>query len=201
LTAIAGEQPAAPPGWRRIFHLTAGSIVPVAGIFLTWPAILALAGSLAAGSLFLDLLRFRWASLNRCFLAGLKPLLKTSEDRRLTGATYMLAAGFIAFLFFDQMVAVAALLFLSLGDPAAALVGARAPGPRFGGKSPVGTATFMAVCLLVVAVLVGSGLAQYHWGLVAGAVAAGLVELAPLPLDDNLSIPLISGGLMQVLVV
>lgn len=200
MIATTGERPAAPPGWRRIFHLTAGSIVPVAGIFLTGPAILGLAGSLAAASLFLDLLRFRWASLNRRFLAGLKPLLKTSEDHRLTGATYMLAAGFIAFLFFDPMVAVAALLFLSLGDPAAALVGARAPGHRFGGKSPVGTATFMTVCLLVVAVLVGSGLVQYHWGLLAGAVVAGLVELAPLPLDDNLSIPLISGGLMQVLV-
>lgn len=184
-----------------MFHFTAGSIVPVAGIFLTWPVIVALAGSLAAASLALDLLRFRWRALNHRFLAGLKPLLKASEGRRLTGATYMLAAGFLAFLLLDQMVAVAALLYLSLGDPAAALVGVRAPGPRLGGKSPLGTATFIAVCLLVVAVLVESSLMQYHWGLLAGAVAAGLVELVPLPLDDNLSIPLISGGLMHFLMV
>jgi acyl phosphate:glycerol-3-phosphate acyltransferase len=194
------QPPPGPPVWRRLFHLTAGSVVPVAGIFLAWPAIVALAGALATVSLLLDLLRLRWSELNRRFLRLLQPLLKTSEDRRITGATYMLVASFVAFLFLDQMVAVAALLFLSLGDPAAALVGQRAPGPRFRGKSPLGTATFVAVGLLVVGALVGGGFIQYHWGLLAGAALAGLVELAPLPVDDNLSIPLVSGALMQLLV-
>ncbi len=111
----------------------------------------------------------------------------------------MLIAAFIAFLFFGQTVAVAALLFLSLGDPAAAVVGRRMSGPRFLGKSPGGTAAFVVVSLLVVVVLVGSGAVQYHWGLLAGAVIAGLVELTPIPLDDNLTIPLLSGAAMHFL--
>ena len=85
---------------------------------------------LAVISLGLDLVRFRMAGLNRLFLRWLAPLLKHDEDHKITGASYMLAAALIAFLIFDRQVAVLALLFLALGDPAAALVGSRIPGPR-----------------------------------------------------------------------
>ena len=112
----------------------------------------------------------------------------------------MLMAALVAFLSFDQPVAVIALLFLSLGDPLAAVVGSRAPGFRVFGKSPVGTLGFVVVSLLVVLVLVATGYVPYHWGLVLGAVIAALVELAPLPVDDNLAIPLASGMAMQLLV-
>ena len=94
--------------------------------------------------------------------------------------------------------AVFALLFLSLGDPAAALVGKRVRGPRLVGKSPGGTLAFIAVALSVIGILVGLGVVQFHWSLMVGAVVAGLVELAPLPVDDNLTTPLIAGGIMQL---
>ena len=53
--------------------------------------------------------------------------------------------------------------------------------------------------MLVWAVLVGAGVAPLHWSFLVGAVVAGLVELAPLPVDDNLSVPLIAGAVMQYL--
>ena len=127
------------------------------------------------------------------------PLLKAGGDRRITGASYMVIAGLIAFLLSGTAVAVSAMLFLALGDPAAALVGRRMPGPRLFGKSPVGTAAFLAVSLLVVAVLVGSGRFPYHWALLVGGAVAALVELAPVPPDDNLTIPLAAGGAMHLL--
>jgi glycerol-3-phosphate acyltransferase PlsY len=131
----------------------------------------------------------------------MSPLLKPSEDYRFTGSTYMLVASLIAFLAFDQKVAVTALLFLSIGDPVAALVGGRTPGPRWVGKSPGGTIAFIGASLLIVVVLVSSGAIQYHWGLLIGALVAGLVELIPIPLDDNLTVPLISGAVMHLLMV
>lgn len=193
--------PTAATIWRRLFHLTAGSIVPVTGIFVPWLAIIVLAGILAAISLSLDLARFRSAALNRVYIGWLKPLLKSGEDHRITGATYMLVAAVIAFLVFDQLVAITALLFLSIGDPLAALVGGRVTALRLFGKSPVGTLALIGASLLVVLVLSGTGAVPYHWGLVLGAVVAGLAELAPIPLDDNLTVPLASGALMQFLVV
>ena len=34
-----------------------------------------------------------------------------------------------------------------------------------------------------------------------GAVIAAVVELAPVPIDDNLTIPLISGGFMNLVLI
>ena len=189
----------APPVWRRFFHLAAGSLVPLAGIFAPIPEFLAVLAALVAGGLALDLIRFRVSWLNRVFLRWLRPLLKVSEDRQVTGATYLLVAAFFAFLLFDRPVAVAVMLFLAVGDPVAALVGRPMPGPRLFGKSPIGTLAFVAVSLLVVAGLGGVGVITYHWSFLVGAVVAGLVELLPLPLDDNLTVPLIAGSVMQYL--
>ncbi len=150
----------------------------------------------SAGGLGLDLSRFQLSWLNRLFLRGLAPLLKKEEDRRITGATYMVIAALFAFLLFGSSVAVPALLFLSLGDPTAAVVGRRATGPRIRGKSPFGTAAFIAVALLTIAVLAGAGAVDYHWGLLVGAGIAGLVELASVPPDDNFTIPLATGAAM-----
>ena len=188
-----------PPVWRRIFHIMAGSSVPVVGLFTPENYFILALAVLSAVSLGLDLTRFRLAWINQQFLRWLAPLLKGDEGQHITGATFMLIAGLVAFLIYDKHVAVAAMLFLALGDPAAALIGRRMPGPRLFRKSPGGTAAFVAVALAVVAVLAGAGAVQYHWGLLVGAAVAGLVELASLPPDDNLTIPLVSGAAMHFL--
>ena len=188
-----------PPVWRRLFHLSFGSSIPIAGIFAPEYSMVAALGVVSAGGLGLDLLRFRLSWLNWQFLRWLAPLLKREEDRRITGATYMVIAALFVFLLFGSSVAVPALLFLSLGDPTAAVVGRRAPGPRIRGKSPWGTSAFIAVALLVTAVLAGAGVVDYHWGLLVGAVMAGLVELVSVPPDDNLAVPLAAGAAMYFL--
>ena len=188
-----------PPWPRRLFHATVGTAIPVVAFFLPYPLSVILIVILAAGSLALDLARFRIPWLNRLFLNWLRLLLKKEEEARITGATYLLIAACISFLVFDKEIAVAVLLFLSLGDPAAALIGKPMPGPRILGKSPVGTLAFMGVSLLAVAVLTSTGVLEFHWVLVVAAVVAGLVELAPLPLDDNLTVPLVSGACAQYL--
>jgi len=184
--------------WRRLFHLTAGSTIPLAGIFTPETVMVWALAALSAGGLGMDLARFRIGWLNRVFLGWLAPLLKSNEASRVTGATYMALAALAVFLVFERPVAVAALLFLSFGDPAAALAGRRMPGPRVFGKSPGGTAAFIAVSWAVVGALVATGVVEYHWGFMAGAVAAGLAELAPLPIDDNLTVPIAAAGVMYL---
>ena len=195
------ESPAsvAPPIWRRIFHATSGTVLAVAAIFLPTPAVVTGFAILAALSLALDLLRFRVPGLNRHFLRWLAPLLKSDEGSKLTGATFMLLAGLFSFLVFDHVVAVTALLFLALGDPAAALLGYRGRIPRFLGKSPWGTAAFIGVSAVVVMALAGTGVIELHWRWFAGAVVAGLVETAPIPIDDNLTVPLAGGAVIEFL--
>ena len=61
-----------PPVWRRLFHLIAGSFLPVAGIFAPWLAIVIASGVLTLTSLFLDVARFKIPFLNRLFLRWLR---------------------------------------------------------------------------------------------------------------------------------
>ncbi|HLF03936.1 MAG TPA: hypothetical protein VI855_01790 [Dehalococcoidia bacterium] len=186
------------PVWRRLFHATAGSSLAWFAIFAPDGLILPLVASLAVAAVALEIVRRRAAQLNRLLVRWLTPLLKRDEDRRITGSTYMAVAALAVLLLFDRKVAVLALVFLALGDPSAALVGQRIPKPRLWGKSPWGTLAFLAVGLVAVAVWVWSGDLRYHWGLLAGVVVAALVELLPLPMDDNLSIPLAAGAVMQL---
>ena len=189
--------PQAPPKfWRRLFHLIAGSAIPLAGIFAPEREFLVALTALAAGAVMLDLSRFGIGPLNRVYMRCMAPLLKREEITRMTGATHMLVAATIVFWLFGAEVGVPVMFYLSLGDPLAAIVGRRLPGPRLAGKSPGGTLAFAVTGSAVAALLVASGAIGYHWALWAGAGVAALVELAGIPPDDNLTIPLIAGTAM-----
>ena len=185
-----------PPVWRRLFHLIAGSTLPIAALIAPELEMTIALAALAAGGLALDAARFRIGWLNRRFMRWFAPILKSNEDRRITGATYMLLSALVVYVAFGATAAAAALLFLSLGDPVAALAGRRMPGPRIGGKSPGGTAAFIGTAWVVTAVLVLTGVTDHYWGLMVGGVVAGLTELVPSPLDDNLTIPIAAGLVM-----
>ena len=146
-----------------------------------------------------EVARLRLPWLNQWAIRCLSPLLKTSERHAVTGATYLVLASFVAFLAFDKPVAIAALLFISLGDPVAALVGSRVPGPRLAGKSPIGSLAFVIVGLATASVLMAVDVPEHHWAIAVGASVAALVELTPLPIDDNLTVPLISGAAITLL--
>ncbi|MCH7737876.1 MAG: hypothetical protein IH872_10825 [Chloroflexi bacterium] len=187
---------APPPVWRLLFHIAAGSSIPLAAIFIPETAMIWALAVLAAQSLVLDLVRFRVGWLNALFMRWMAPLLKQDEAAHITGATYMLIAALIVFVLYGKEVGIPVMFFLSLGDPAAAMVGRRMPGPRILGKSPGGTAAFIAVGAGAVAVLVAANGIDHHWALWVGAGVAGVAELASVPPDDNLAIPLLAGTAM-----
>ena len=195
-----GLHASAPPTWRRLFHLVAASSIPIVAIFSSFTVMVALMASLSGAALLTEVARFRLPDLNQRLVGWLRPLLKDTEDRRVTGASYIALSSLVCFLAFDKQIAITALLFLSLGDPAAALVGSRMGGFRFFGKSPWGTLAFVAVSLATLGVISATDVVSFHWGLVVGAVVAGIVELGPSIVDDNLTIPLISGAVITALV-
>ncbi len=196
-----GTRSVSPPGWRRLFHAIAGSSIPLAGIFISETAMVWALAVLAAGGLSLDLVRFRVGWLNRLFTRWMAPLLKADEAGHITGATYMVIAALFVYLLYGKEVAIPVMFFLSLGDPAAALVGRRMPGPRILGKSPLGTAAFIGVGAGAAAVLIAANVIDHHWAIWVGAAVAGVVELASIPPDDNLSVPLLAGTAMHFLAV
>ena len=197
---LGAPLPGGSPSWRRLFHVGASSTIPLVAIPFSVGLMVVLLSVLSGLALVVEMARFKFPTVNKLIMVWLKPILKESEDRRVTGATYIAISALVAFLVFDEPVAIAALLFLSLGDPVAAIVGTRVRGFRVGNKSPLGTLAFFGVAAAVTGVLVAGDVVAFHWALIAGAAIAGTVELAPVPLDDNLTVPLVAGGAMQLMI-
>ena len=179
---------------RRFWHVAGGLAVLApyaAGLVDRAPYAVALACAVAV-LLVADLVRLRNPRVNAFFSRRLRRLLLPRDLTGLNGTTCFLAGILAAVLLFPPAVAVAAALFLIVGDFAAGVVGRSVGRTRLGpgGKSLEGSAACFVACLLVAFPVVGWAAAA------AGALAATVVEFVELPLDDNLLIPPLSGAVL-----
>jgi dolichol kinase len=195
---IRPEGIGATPVGRRAFHLVAASFTTLLALAIPEHAYMTIVGGGALLSLAVDVGRQRVGPINRAYVGIFRSILKPSESTDITGATYLLFAIFFAFYFFGPEIAIPVLMFVAVGDPVAALVGTRCPGPRLWGKSPIGSLAFVVASMAVWAILVAAGFGSWSVAVVVTAVLAAAVELAPFPLDDNLTVPLIAGGFMML---
>ncbi len=128
------------------------------------------------------------------------------EPGRILGSTYFLAASLLSILIFEKGIAIAALLFSTFGDAASTIVGVKYGRTKlFRGKSLEGSLAFFIICFFVGLFLICSrrmfidldGPARLLLILI-GSFAASLIEVLPIRLDDNLTIPLFSGAVMEM---
>jgi dolichol kinase len=173
--------------WRRVFH--ASSAVALAlgpGVLgLDRIQVLVTVVALLAGALAIDLVRLRVPRLNRLFFRTLSALASPREARGPASSTWYLVGVFLTYAFFPSH-AVPAILVLGLADPAASVVGRRRGRVRLGKGTVEGAAAFLTVSSIVL-FATGGGVLQ------ALVVALGvtIIELLPIPLDDNLTVPLV----------
>ena len=182
---------------RHLYHLAAGCILPFLALLLSREWLLLFVGTVTAIFVLLEALRFMVAPFNRWLISlfsGLSRGFKEREAVRPIGTTYFLVASLITFVFFPRDVAIAALFFAAVGDAMAAEFGERFGRRKLGRKSLEGTAAFFLSALGVGYILLWAGL-QLSWAAVAaGALVAALVELLPIPLNDNLTVPVVSAA-------
>jgi dolichol kinase len=183
--------------FRKLIHVF-NAVIPLGYLFLI-PARSQMVVILAVLSLlFLGIdygrLRVRW--IRQIFAKLFDFMLRSHElEGKLTGATWVLFGSFVTVLLFPKELAVLALLFLSIGDTAAALVGMQFGRIKFWGKSLEGSLAGLIACLLVAAAF-----SHIPWMIKgAGAVTAMVIEVLPIPIDDNLRIPFASGAVMSLL--
>jgi dolichol kinase len=140
-----------------------------------------------------DLLRLSDHRLRRFFLRLFRSMIRRHEEEHLLGSTYFMIAALLSVIAFEKTIAIAALTFLVLGDTAAAFVGKRFGRQAYWGKSLTGSAACFVVCLAI-------GWATLSSPTVAlvGALVATLAEALPVPMDDNMRVPITSGLAMQV---
>ncbi|MCB4756534.1 MAG: hypothetical protein LHV69_05820 [Elusimicrobia bacterium] len=183
---------------RKLFHLV--SLGYVAGLYgIPEPAyIVALLSFLALVSL-VEFLRLKFKPVNDWFFRHFGGLFRKEEGTRLTGAFWMLLGVTITVtLSAEKQVAVSAILYLILGDGVASLAGKSLRGPRWPNsvKRLTGSLACFLVCVLIGYYLL---LPTHGWiGVLAGALTATVVEVLPLPLNDNLTIPV--GSVLTLLI-
>ena len=185
--------------FRKLYRLT-GLVFPLIYFFsdkrtaLFWLSLITLL------FLILEISRFLFPQFNRQIFKNLKVILKQQERQsRILGTTYFLFGSLLTVILFAKPVAITALLFLVFGDAASAVVGIKWGRVKIGKKTLEGGLAFFISCLFIAAILkytyLGLDLKIVLWG----AFVATLVELAPLPVNDNLSIPLCSALMMMVM--
>jgi len=148
-------------------------------------------------------LLIEYARLNRegyvrfFFHKYLKLVLRSNEMKgNLTGATWMLIGFTSSVIIFDFEISVLALLFLSVGDAVAALVGRALPIGKIWNKSIFGSLSGFLFCVLFGLAINNTLSIQI---IIFGAFSGMFIELIPLKINDNFSIPIFSGFTMQIL--
>ncbi len=184
---------------RGLLHIVVGLSIPIAALFLSRIVLLISLGVVTFILLTVELLRFKVPSINRVFLRFYKPLLREKEISHLTGASYLFSASLLAFLVFPRDIAVLAISFMAVGDAVAALVGKRIGKRKLLGKTLEGDLASFISCLAVGFIFYSAGLELPLLTIVVGSVVAAIVEAVPIPINDNLTIPLLSGVVMTVM--
>jgi dolichol kinase len=177
---------------RKLIHI-ASALAPLTVWVLPRGTALVILGGLLATAAVVEVARRRVPWIRERFLAFTGEMLRPHERHRVTGATYMAVAYFLAALLFQRPVAVAAMLYNAFGDAAAAFVG-RAWGRNRAswGKSYEGLLAGFLVNGSIGLIVPGIGTTAA----VIGAAGAALLEFLPLPIDDNLSLTLGGGALL-----
>jgi dolichol kinase len=177
---------------RKLVHLSSVSI-PIGIYFLPKRTCLQILFLLTVLFLSIEILRMVHRPTSRIFYTFFGPILRRKERFTLTGSTTLLMSSLVCVLVFQKPIAVAALCFLIVGDTMAALVGKSFGRIKVFRKTVEGSLACLGTCVVIVLIVPPLELIV---GLI-GAFVATLIELLPIPLDDNFLIPILSGAAMQ----
>ena len=140
---------------------------------------------------FIEIYRKNNLVLSRIFSNWFEFMMRDKEKKgELTGATWVFVGALFTILLVPDPFNIISLLFLSFGDTFAAIIGTRFPYIKLGRKTLTGSIAGFSACLTI-------GLAinvpiAYEI-IFIGAFMAMFVEILPLPVNDNVSIPIFSG--------
>jgi dolichol kinase len=177
---------------RKIVHL-ATLVIPVGYAFTCEKTVLIFLVPFFLCFLLVDLLRHfhsGLASLFRKYFFG--KVLREEENPTFMGSTYFLFSTILTVLLFPKSIAIASLLILILADTSAALIGKGVGRVSIYGKTLEGSLAFLLTSLLIVWIY--PNLNRFSGSL--AALGATVIEILPIKINDNLTIPLVAGAIM-----
>lgn len=166
-------------------------------------------------SILMELLRFQYPAIQFRYFKVFHTLLRKQEERKITGATYIIGGGLICSLVFVNSPHISFMMLTSfiLGDGIAAIVGQSIGRITFLGKTLEGSLACFFLCLIFFFLLfphIPLLLKNYATKIpcsiaIITSLSITFLELIPIKitrsyiLNDNLYVPLISGLIFEQL--
>ncbi|WP_448523420.1 glycerol-3-phosphate acyltransferase [Pseudothermotoga sp.] len=182
--------------WRVLIR-PAAFLLLVLGYHIEKTSFMLLISLLIAIFLVLDLLRLSHRRIERFFHDEFRfKMFKEAERKRLSSMTLFLLGVTLSYLFFEDELAIAACSFQILGDLAAKIIGMNFGKRKLFHKTVEGTLAHLMLCIYTAYVLHVMNFVPLGVGML-GAIAATICEVLPLAINDNVSVPLFSGIVMN----
>lgn len=185
---------------RKLWHISTGSL----GLYIVlsssfsiffWAVVLLL---LAILGFVTDIIRGRYAPLNRIILTAAGPLMRRSERDGFTGLPFYALGCSIALFLFQRDIAILSVMFLVFSDPLSSLFGVLYGKDKIlPNKSLQGAVAGFFTCYLLTLFYVMNtttlGIHILVFALLAGIIGTLSELVSAFNIDDNLSIPVLSG--------
>jgi dolichol kinase len=182
---------------RKLIHL-GGAAFPLLYLVTLRQVVLIIALVALALTITIEWGRQRWLALERLFEGLIGPAMRQGEETRPTAGLWAMLGILITLLAFERHLAIPAMLYAQLGDPAAEIVGRRWGRHRLpNGKSLEGSLAYLTVSLAV-GLACCQVLPLSPGAAALGALVATVTEATPLPLGDNLLMAPLAGLAMAL---
>ena len=146
----------------------------------------------------LDIFRFLHKQTNILLTEKTKAIFRKGEEKKFSSMTIFLLSTFIIVLFFDIEIAIASLVFLVFGDMFGKIFGLAYGRHKIFEKTLEGTLAYIGSVIIFGFILYTSiDIALII--LISGGIAAPLIELLPIGINDNFTVPIISGAVMTAI--
>lgn len=197
--STSGQIPFAQELWRKATHI--GALVIPGSYYLLGldkAQMLSVMIPFALLMIIVDISRLRQWSFWNQFASRIAGKMVRGHEAAgdFTGATYILLSVCFTVALFSKPIAVAALAFIIVGDTLAALVGRKLGRHSwFGRKTVEGSLACLAGTIVVAFLAPELALPVSLFG----ALVAAVVETLSITIDDNISVPIVSGVAMTLL--
>ncbi len=184
--------------FRKLIHYCNMILSLIYYYFLTKESAIILLTILCIIAVSIEYLRIKFQETQKKYVEYFGWMTNKDElDGKITGATYLLFGSLICIILFPREIAVISILYVSVGDPTAFLIGKSIGKIKISGKKTIeGTLAFITSGFFV-SLLIPGILIQYK---LIASIVAGITEVVPIKINDNLLIPILSGFVLFFLV-
>ena len=178
---------------RQLIHLSSAAF-PVFYLFTSRNLNIVILSVALTILVAIDVLRYYSKNFRNFYFRMLRHILRTFEQNDhqviFTGATYLMFSFLMMVVIFPKPIAISSLFVLVFCDSIAALIGRNFGQSKIGSKTIEGSIAFFFTGIIVI-LLAPKLTAQFmeYFSAVSALLITTIVELLPLKLDDNITIP------------